>query len=42
MTLSPLNNHGVLPDEMVLEFQKPDSKKPKIIVYEKKGNLILK
>ena len=23
---------------MVLEFEKPDSKRPKIIVYEKKGN----
>ena len=37
--IETLNNHGVfLPDEMILEFQKPDSKRPKIIVYEKKGN----
>ncbi len=37
--IETLNNHGVfLPDEMTLEFHKPDSKRPKIIVYEKKGN----
>ena len=37
--IDTLNQHGVfLPDEMVLEFQKPDTKRPKIIVYEKKGN----
>ena len=37
--INTLNDHGVfLPDEMVLEFQKPDSKRPKIIVYEKKGS----
>ena len=37
--IETLKEHGVfLPDEMVLEFQKPDSKRPKIIVYEKKGN----
>ena len=32
-----LNNNGVfLPDDMILEFQKPNSDRPKIIVYEKK------
>ena len=32
-----LNKYGVfLPDEMVLELQKLDTKRPKIIVYEKK------
>ena len=32
-----LNDNGVfLPDEMILEFQKPNSDRPKIIVYEKK------
>ena len=37
--IDTLNQHGVfLPEEMVLEFQKPDTKRPKIIVYEKKGN----
>ena len=36
--IKTLNDHGVyLPDDMVLEFQKPDTKRPKIIVYEKKG-----
>ena len=36
--IQTLNDHGVyLPDDMVLEFQKPDTKRPKIIVYEKKG-----
>ena len=34
-----LNDNGVyLPDEMILEFQKPNSDRPKIIVYEKKSN----
>ena len=34
-----LNDNGVfLPDEMILEFQKPNSDRPKIIVYEKKEN----
>ena len=34
-----LNDNGVfLPDEMILEFQKPNSDRPKIIVYEKKKN----
>ena len=34
---SVLNANGVfLPDDMVLEFQKPNSDRPKIIVYEKK------
>ena len=37
--IDTLNQHGVfLPEEMVLEFQKADTKRPKIIVYEKKGN----
>ena len=31
-----LNDNGVfLPDDMILEFQKPNSDRPKIIVYEK-------
>ena len=34
---SVLSENGVfLPDDMVLEFQKPNSDRPKIIVYEKK------
>ena len=34
-----LNENGVfLPDDMILEFQKPNSDRPKIIVYEKKQN----
>ncbi len=34
-----LNDNGVfLPDDMILEFQKPNSDRPKIIVYEKKSN----
>jgi len=34
-----LNENGVfLPDDMILEFQKPNSDRPKIIVYEKKPN----
>ena len=34
-----LNENGVfLPDDMILEFQKPNSDRPKIIVYEKKEN----
>ena len=36
--IQTLNDHGVyLPDDMILEFQKPDTKRPKIIVYETKG-----
>ena len=36
---SVLNENGVfLPDDMILEFQKPNSDRPKIIVYEKKAN----
>ena len=36
---SVLNENGVfLPDDMILEFQKPNSDRPKIIVYEKKQN----
>ena len=32
-----LKDNGVfLPDDMILEFQKPNSDRPKIIVYEKK------
>ena len=34
-----LNDNGVyLPEEMILEFQKPNSDRPKIIVYEKNKN----
>ena len=34
-----LSENGVfLPDDMILEFQKPNSDRPKIIVYEKKDN----
>ena len=34
-----LNENGVfLPEDMILEFQKPNSDRPKIIVYEKKQN----
>ena len=34
-----LNDNGVfLPDDMILEFQKPNSDRPKIIVYETKAN----
>ncbi len=37
--IETLNKYGVfLPEDMYLEFQKPDTKRPKIIVYEKKGN----
>ena len=33
-----LNDNGVfLPNDMILEFQKPNSDRPKIIVYEKKN-----
>ena len=36
---SVLSENGVfLPDDMILEFQKPNSDRPKIIVYEKKGD----
>ena len=36
---SVLSENGVfLPEDMVLEFQKPNSDRPKIIVYEKKDN----
>ena len=38
-----LNDNGVfLPDDMILEFQKPNSDRPKIIVYEKKEKSTLK
>ena len=34
-----LNDNGVfIPDDMILEFQKPNSDRPKIIVYEKRQN----
>ena len=34
-----LSDNGVfLPDEMILEFHKPNSDRPKIIVYEKKDD----
>ena len=34
-----LNDNGVfLPEDMILEFQKPNSDRPKIIVYETKTN----
>ena len=36
--MKALSDNGVfLPDEMFLEFQKPDTKRPKIVVYERKG-----
>ena len=36
---SVLSENGVfLPEDMVLEFQKPNSDRPKIIVYEKKND----
>lgn len=36
--LKTLSDNGVfLPEDMFLEFQKPDTKRPKIVVYEKKG-----
>ena len=36
--LKTLSDNGVfLPEEMFLEFQKPDTKRPKIVVYERKG-----
>ena len=31
-------NGVILPDDMTIEFQKPNSDRPKIIVYEKKQN----
>ena len=32
-----LNDNGVfLPDDMILEFQKPNSDRPRIVVYEKR------
>ena len=35
---SVLSENGVfLPEDMILEFQKPNSDRPKIIVYEKKA-----
>ena len=38
-----LEDNGVhLPDNMYLEFQKPDSDRPRIVVYEQKPNSNLK
>ena len=35
-----LEFHGIfLPEEMTLEFQKPDSDRPRIVVYEKKQGI---
>ena len=34
-----LNDNGVyLPEEMILEFQKPNSDRPRIVVYEQRPN----
>ena len=34
-----LNDNGVfLPDDMILEFQKPNSDRPRIVVYEQRPN----
>ncbi len=38
-----LEYHGIfLPDEMTLEFQKPNSDRPRIVVYEKKPGIRIK
>ena len=38
-----LEYHGIfLPNEMSLEFQKPNSDRPRIVVYEKKPNIKFK
>ena len=38
-----LEYHGIfLPDEMTLEFQKPNSDRPRIVVYEKKPGIKFK
>ena len=38
-----LNENGVfLPDDMTLEFQKPNSDRPRIVVYEKKSGIKFK
>ena len=38
-----LEYHGIfLPDGMSLEFQKPNSDRPRIVVYEKKPNIKFK
>ena len=35
-----LEYHGIfLPEEMTLEFQKPNSDRPRIVVYEKKAGI---
>ena len=41
--IKTLSDNGVfLPEEMFLEFKKPDTKRPKIVVYERKGKSNLK
>lgn len=38
-----LENHGIfLPDEMTIEFQKPDTDRPRIVVYEKRPDIKFK
>ena len=38
-----LEYHGIfLPEEMTLEFQKPNSDRPRIVVYEKKPGIKIK
>ena len=38
-----LEYHGIfLPEGMTLEFEKPDSDRPRIVVYEKKPNIKFK
>ena len=38
-----LEFHGIfLPEEMTLEFQKPNSDRPRIVVYEKKPGIRIK
>ncbi len=38
-----LEYHGIfLPEGMTLEFQKPNSDRPRIVVYEKKPNIKFK
>ena len=40
---STLEYHGIfLPEEMTLEFQKPNSDRPRIVVYEKKPGIRIK
>ena len=35
-------NGVVLPNDMIIEFQKPNSDRPRIVVYEKKPNIKFK